>query len=348
VAGLHWALLGSLLLTAYATWSPWHFSGQNYGLSLMLMGRRGVAVDPLTKRLLYVSFLLSFALTALLLHTEAGAIALAPIPAAISGQYRFLSLGLPDGFSSVAFPLAGAAYVGVVGLAAVRLLRRGRARDLAPAGALVATQILWFSFPALLRYLDAFTTQNIAFGAFGVSIAHSVQYLWVTSYYAANSGRRERVPAFLGRTLLAGSAVVLLPALLFAPELLGTVPFHAGLGILLFSVVNLHHFLLDGAIWKLRDGPVARVLLRSPDEAASDSSGAADTPGAWRTAFLAGGALAFGIAVFYDLEVEFGIQRALAGGDLTRAEAATDRLRWIGRADHRFHQQLADAQARET
>jgi len=27
---VHW--LGSLLLTAYVTWSPWHFAGQNYGL----------------------------------------------------------------------------------------------------------------------------------------------------------------------------------------------------------------------------------------------------------------------------------------------------------------------------
>src|SRR5262245_44987232 len=29
VAGLHSALIVSLLFTAYATWSPWHFSGQN-------------------------------------------------------------------------------------------------------------------------------------------------------------------------------------------------------------------------------------------------------------------------------------------------------------------------------
>jgi hypothetical protein len=349
VAGLHHALLGSLLITVYATWSPWHFSGQNYGLSLMLMRRRGVDVDLPTKRLLYASFLLSFALTALLLHTEAGDIALAPVPAAISGKYRFLSLGLPDAFSRALFPLLGTAYLAVIGVAGARLSRHGNARDLAPAALLIFTQLMWFSFPALLRYMDAFTTSNIAFGAFGVSIAHSVQYLWVTSYFATNSARGERVPAFLARTLLAGAAVVVFPALVFAPELLGTVPFNAGLGILLFSVVNLHHFLLDGAIWKLRDGPVARVLLRSPEEAAADApTAAAVSHGPWRTAFFAAGALAFGVAIFYAFEVEFGINRALRSSDLPRVEAAVQHLRWIGRDDYRIHRQLADALARET
>jgi tetratricopeptide (TPR) repeat protein len=347
VAGLHWTLLGSVLITAYATWSPWHFSGQNYGLALMLMRRRGIDVEPGTKRLLYASFLLSFALTALLLHTEAGNIALAPVPAAISGHYRFLSLGLPNAFSEVAFPVLGVAYVAVIGAAVLRLLGRGTLRDLAPGAALVATQVLWFSFPALLRYFDAFTTENIAFGAFGVSIAHSVQYLWVTSYFAVNSERGERISHFLGKTVLAGAAVVVFPGLLFAPQLLGTVPFNAGMGILLFSVVNLHHFLLDGAIWKLRDGPVARVLLRSPDEAAAEAA-EAETHGPWRTAFYAAGALAFGVAVFYAVEVEFGINRALRASDLARVESATEHLRWIGRADYRIHQQLGDALARET
>ncbi|MGH0028206.1 MAG: tetratricopeptide repeat protein [Myxococcota bacterium] len=349
VAGLHWALLGSILLTAYATWSPWHFSGQNYGLSLMLLRRRGVDVDAGTKRLFYASFLLSFALTALLLHTEAGTIALAPVPAAVSGQYTFLSLGLPDTFSRAIFPLLGGAYLAVVGATGMRLLREGGTlRDLAPAAALVATQALWFSFPALLRYMDAFTTENIAFGAFGVSIAHSVQYLWVTSYYAVNADRGERVGSFLGKTLLAGAAVVVFPALLFAPGLLGTVPFNAGLGILLFSVVNLHHFILDGAIWKLRDGPVARVLLRSPSEAAPAAEQAVDTRGPWRTAVFAAGALAFGVAVFHAFEIEFGINRALRSRDLARVDEATRHLRWIGRADYRIHQQLADALAQET
>jgi hypothetical protein len=41
---------------------------------------------------------------------------------------------------------------------------------------------------------------------------------------------------------------------------LSPVPFDTGLLLLVNAAVNLHHFVLDGAIWKLRDGTVARIL----------------------------------------------------------------------------------------
>ena len=60
--------LASALITIYLTWSPWHFAGQNYGLGLMFLRRRGVEVDPVTKRLFYLSFVLSAALAMLAIH----------------------------------------------------------------------------------------------------------------------------------------------------------------------------------------------------------------------------------------------------------------------------------------
>ena len=32
--------------------------------------------------------------------------------------------------------------------------------------------------------------------------------------------------------------------------------------MLVAAMVNIHHFMIDGAIWKLRDGRVARALIR--------------------------------------------------------------------------------------
>ena len=49
--------------------------------------------------------------------------------------------------------------------------------------------------------------------------------------------------------------------------------------LLVASVVNLHHFVLDGAIWKLRDGRVARVLLRTAEGPGETGVGAATTQG---------------------------------------------------------------------
>src|SRR5262249_18042193 len=59
VGALYSALLGSLLLSLYLTWSPWHYTGQNYGVTLLFLRRRGVEITPTTKRWIYASFLLS-------------------------------------------------------------------------------------------------------------------------------------------------------------------------------------------------------------------------------------------------------------------------------------------------
>ena len=62
------SLVGSLLFTLYITWSPWHYAGQNFGISVMLLRRRGVDVTPTLKRWLYTSFISSYALVALVMH----------------------------------------------------------------------------------------------------------------------------------------------------------------------------------------------------------------------------------------------------------------------------------------
>ena len=58
----HWYELGSGLFTVYLNWSPWHYAGQNYGIALMFLHRRGVEVTPTAKKWLYSSFVLAFLL----------------------------------------------------------------------------------------------------------------------------------------------------------------------------------------------------------------------------------------------------------------------------------------------
>ena len=60
VWGLNNVAVGSLLFTIYLTWSPWHYTGQNYGVALMFLSRQGVKVSQPTKRLLYASFVLTY------------------------------------------------------------------------------------------------------------------------------------------------------------------------------------------------------------------------------------------------------------------------------------------------
>ncbi len=336
VGGLYWLPLGSLILTLYITWSPWHFAGQNYGLALMFLRRRGVQVDVSTKRLLYASFVLSFLITLVALHGGSGTLHVAPVPDDVSVHYDFLVVGIPHGLSRIALLIFGSAYVLVLAAVAVSLLRRGRVADLGPTATLVLLQAVWFSIPSLLVLSGEGSLWKLTLSTIWVAIFHSIQYLWVTSYYAQQRGERSK-STYFWKTVLVGAGLFVFPGLIFMPELLGTVPYDTGLAQILFAAINLHHFMLDGAIWKLRDGRVAKVLLRA--EPSRPEPITAKNPFGRRLAWAAcAGALV--IAFVYALELEFGVRRPSERGDLVRQQKAMQRLRWIGRESHAVHYNL--------
>jgi tetratricopeptide (TPR) repeat protein len=159
-----------------------------------------------------------------------------------------------------------------------------------------------------------------------ISVAHAVQYLWVTSYYAERAARSDPPLRHLGRALMAGALATTVPALVFAPGLLGGVPWDAGLAVLTFSVLNLHHFLLDGAVWKLRDGRVARVLLGAAPAAVAPVAAAAHRARSGALIWAIGApCLALALLGIREAEV------ARSDADPDRASTALERLRWLGR-----------------
>ena len=333
VGGLHSTVLASLLITVYATWSPWHFSGQNYGIALMFLRRRGIPVETNVKRLLYASFVLSFLCWIFVMHGEGGIVGVAGTVHMPGTGYEFLSLGIPASGVAVLLPLTGIAYAITIAAAIGLLLREARLADLAPTLCLVVLQALWYAVPALLR-VAGWPLGGLAFAVIWISAAHAAQYLWITSWYAKREDAQYRLGSYLLRALLAGSAVTILPGLLFAPQLLGTVPWDLGLAILLISVVNLHHFVLDGAIWKLRDGRVARLLIRNEG---TDPTEAAHRAAGFRPAIAVAGLLALGIAGTDLWQREFVVNRSR---DLSELEGASRWLAWIGRDSPQLHAYL--------
>ena len=338
----HSLWLSSALITVYATWTPWHFAGQNYGLSLMFLQRRGVAVDAVTKRLVYASFVLSAVIAILAIHAGYEDFVFSPNTLAAADVPKLFAVKLPSALAGPLKAAVGIAYLGCLGAAAARLLRRARLRDLGPASLLVLDQALWFSVPAIFLHGSASRTEALVFSAVWVNAAHSLQYLWVTAYYAKASPAKDPARLFLWKALLAGTAVATLPGLVMAPNLLGGFPWDAGLAATFFAVVNLHHFILDGAIWKLRDGRVARVLLRG---VATPDPGAV-TPVAtvrrwprrlvWAVAAL---------SLFVPLTEIYG---RIALGSATRPEQVrrlTRALRWVGRETTQMHQRMAASYA---
>jgi hypothetical protein len=337
IAGVRVPLLGSLLITVYLAWSPWHFAGQNYGISLMFLRRSGVSVDDGARRWLYIAFLLSFALTALVFQTQDSSATFAPDPVSGGTGYRALRIGIPIGWTLVTAPVLLVAFVASAGAALVSLRRGGAAwRELAPVVLVLFTQSMWFVVPATAAAYGR-SVEGIAFTAISSSVAHSIQYLWVTSYYAARSGGEKRLAPFYLQALLAGSLITVVPGLALTPLLPETLSWSGGFAMLLFSVVNLHHFVLDGAIWKLRDGRVARVLLRSGDDRD------AQDPNAGRG--LRGFVWALGAACIAVPLIEIHDTHSARTRDEVRIEAAVKRLAWIGRERIAVLGTLADIRA---
>jgi tetratricopeptide (TPR) repeat protein len=343
-AGLYSAWIGSLLLTLYLNWSPWHYTGQNYGIALMFLRRRGVEVTPTAKRLIYLSFLLSFLLTLLAFHGASGGGEYAPVQPYGGGAFTPIRLGIPSPLWEVAFAGAACADLALLAAAAILLLRRARPGDLLPSAVLALTQMLWFSLPVAARTWgwfgdDSPLASDKAAGAFfWVATGHSVQYLWITTYYAARSEPLGTRVGYLARTLVAGSFVWSVPALVYRASVeggpWGGVAVDQDVFVVLAAAVNIHHFLLDGAIWKLRDGRVARILIRR--EAAPDPGAlgrALPRPRRWLAPAIYGLGAAATLTTLGALGVrQFGLEPALRAADLARVQASLRRLQWL-RAD---------------
>jgi hypothetical protein len=299
-------------------------------------------VNPVTKRLVYASFLLSAVLGILAIHGGSEAFVFAPDTLHVANTPTILALEIPGPLAGLLWATVALAYLGCLGASLRRLARGARLRELAPALLLVLTQAMWFTVPALVSQWQATRTGTLVFSAIWISTWHSLQYLWITSYYARSSGSREPARRFLLKSFVAGAAVLAIPGLIMSPQWLGSVPWDAGLAATTFSVVNLHHFVLDGAIWKLRDGRVARVLLRAPEPL---EPGAPGPPARWPWArALVWSLAALGLSV--PLVEAYG-RRALAGAtQLEQIQHSTRLLKWVGRETTEMHYWIGAAYAK--
>jgi tetratricopeptide (TPR) repeat protein len=334
-AGIAFAPLGSLLLTLYLTLVPWHFSGQNYGIALVFLRRRGIEPDPHEKRSLYLAFALPYAMTFLGLH-GGGVATVAPVDPSGSA-YHFLALPLPAVFVEWSLLVVAIAWFAALFDLGAKLAPRVPLRALAPATAVLASQALWFALPLLLCFAPGgreifgpYSEARHAYTTLWISLAHSAQYLWITSYFAARKSPAEGLSRFALKALLAGSALYGFPIVLLSPSLFGRVPYDAGLLAMLAGALNLHHVLIDGAIWKLRSGPIARILIHGSGESALTN---VPPRRALRALVYASGVLGVLLALLGTLEHEFGFARASERADLARLERAAERLRWLARED---------------
>jgi tetratricopeptide (TPR) repeat protein len=270
LASHSWVQLLPWIFTIYLTWSPWHYSGQNYGLFMMFARRAGANPDKHTRGALYGAFIVSYLVLFLGFHTGA------------SSDPLFRSLGIPATPSRWEQIILVVAFFALSAFGLIKLANETGWRPLIPSLTLFSSQFLWFLLPtciSLIRHLD---TPQSRYSTGVLAVMHSAQYLWITSYYARREvdgegagaegkSRDWRIFAYFGVLIVGGIA-------LFVPgPWLASRAFHQDFttSFLIFTaLVNIHHFILDGVIWKLRDGRIAALLLNSREQVSEALSSA--------------------------------------------------------------------------
>jgi succinate dehydrogenase hydrophobic anchor subunit len=249
--------LPSIFAKIYLIWIVQHFMAQSYGIALIYCYKRNYIMNLWEKRIF------KFAIDATIAY-------------GILKQFTFKEWSvekfigqtlpfwgpLPEPIFAVVDITFKIAILAFVSMIVVKFARERKIFPL-PAALLTVTGMAIFMLPksvtnSLWLYVPAFY--------------HGSQYLVVsTSYYLKERGLPENVSTFnVGRMLLRPTTLKYFATLfVIGIFIYGGVP-----GLLqdfgidykiafatIFCVVNFHHFLIDAAIWRLRDPRVRKLLI---------------------------------------------------------------------------------------
>ncbi|MGZ3650962.1 MAG: hypothetical protein ACXVB9_06090 [Bdellovibrionota bacterium] len=241
--------LAPYLVKVFTIWSPYHFSGQTLGITLIYARRAGFQIQKWERRALsgfiYGTFLFQ--------STRAET---------FGGTATFYSITYPllhipawiPSVMAVSMYASGAALV----VLAVRQLRASRKPIPWIMFLPVVTQYIWFVYGSGLAAFQEF-----------VPFFHSLQYLliaWSMELHlqAEKRGVGKPVPFILGRSLnwalinFAGGATLFYGL----PLLFSRFGWQLGFTTaVILCAVQIHHFFVDGVIWKLKRKTVSSPLM---------------------------------------------------------------------------------------
>jgi hypothetical protein len=233
-------LIAPYFIKLYLTWSPYHFSGQTLGVTLIYARRAGFSVGRWERLALSTFIFGSFA-------TQNARFEVNPAGASYYG-ITYPGLGLPEWTVTV---LSTAMYVGGAAflIFAARWCLRER-RWLPPVVLL----------PALTQYVWFIPGNNWASFQEFVPFFHSLQYLLIAwSVQLKEKLDKDHltpgVPYVVRESFRWGALNIVGGAILFfmLPHIFAEagVELVFATGVVL-SGVQMHHFFVDGVIWKLR------------------------------------------------------------------------------------------------
>ena len=240
-------LAGPYLQAIYLSWSPFHYAAQAYGIAVMYCYRSGCTLTPENKRLLWWIAVIPF-IRVLLQSTDK----------------HFLWWFMPDATAIAEAPWANsfgllAAALGVLAIVLPFFVyfrvRKTQGQPMPLISLLaVVTNGIWF---VTFSHYDAYIW---------ATVFHGVQYLAIATVFHIKDqvarpentrGPMYHAIAFYALSLLLGYG--LFNCWPQAYMLFGFGPAESVL--LVIAVVNIHHFIVDAYIWKLKPGDSNRQVV---------------------------------------------------------------------------------------
>ena len=230
---------GTHLFALYLTWSPFHYAAQAFGLACMYHYRSGGKLDAVERRLVYWTCMLPF-LYAFVGGSSTGLRWFLP------SEWLLVYPSLTVAILRVEAALGGLTFLAPL-VVAIRLTARGRQGLPLISWLIILTNgIWWVVFPYYQAFLWA-------------TVFHGIQYMAIiTIFHVKDSSGpgSQGGPAF--QALWFCGACLVLGYLLFHVWPYAYVMAGFGLAesmLMCAAVVNLHHFIVDRYIWRLRRDP---------------------------------------------------------------------------------------------
>jgi len=244
-AVLLWAgWLVRYIFAVFVIWSPYHYSAQTFGLSVMYAARSGCALSEPQRRTLWWACLMPFFWS--LLRPDAGA-------AWVLQGLGFHSVPVFEAFrSSISLVLSLGALVTPVAVIARLKVRDGVALPVISVMT-VMTNAIWWTF---FNYVHAM---------WWAAIFHGVQYLAIVTIFHVKERTQQTRSAYgpLCHAVVFYGACVMTAYVLFVlwPDAYIWAGFDALLTAqLAIAVINIHHFIVDAFIWRLRRDRNAAIV----------------------------------------------------------------------------------------
>jgi hypothetical protein len=246
--------VGRYVQLIYLTWSPYHYAAQAYGLSVMYCVRSGCDLTKRQKHALWwIAILPFFKVLIFALSKHA-------VSWTVPDYVLWSHVDWRSWIDWVSMILGGSALVLPILLFGQVWRTTGRSMPLISL-LVILTNALWF---VVFPLVDGFVW---------TTMFHGIQYLAIVMIFhvrdrLALPGNKRSAAShavwFYGASILLGYAMF--NCLPYGYQMLG---FGAAKSVLLvIAAINIHHFIVDGYIWKLGRGDVNRRVVEGEAVAA--------------------------------------------------------------------------------